>query len=186
MDICDPVGNKIEKDFLKRPKGKPVRKSHQSKLSWPIQKEPGKKRYAIWIRCLRECFNIQSEGRINYKFGKWLTENYHSQNTCSAYYHPTTQFGYIKNNSIKYYIPQIIRSSCITFNKVISHCANEISMDCIPAISQDIQHNNCVIRYNNNITRNNNKSDQVDVNIIEKWQQPCLSKSGKMNQDYLL
>ena len=134
VDICDPMGTKIEKVFLKRPNGTFLYKSHQSILQWPIQDEPGPRGFALWKKCLKECFNMQSNGCITHCFGKWIPENYHLQNKCSTYYQPSTQQGYIRDNdTFKYYTSMATRSASITCNRLLATTIAILPNDCIPA-----------------------------------------------------
>ena len=101
---------------------------------------PGKKGFAIWLKCLKEFFNMQSNKQrvhsIN-QFGKWIPEYYQLQNKCHAHYQePLTQHAFRKDNDSFLYFTYIAnRSACITCNRNLSYQITSLPKNCFPAES---------------------------------------------------
>ena len=111
-------------------------------MNWPVQQEPGMKGFAIWIKCLKECFNMQTSGGITHRLGKWLPGSYHSQNKCNAYYQPSTGLAFIDDlYLVLAFSPISTGTGNILCNKNDSTLVDTIPTDCIPAV---IQHHNAI------------------------------------------
>jgi hypothetical protein len=72
-ELCNPEGACIQSCFFKNRQQSQYPRVNSSKLQWPQQGMPGKRGFSLWLKCLRSCFNMDHNGRINYRFGTWAS-----------------------------------------------------------------------------------------------------------------
>lgn len=123
--------------FLKNKHNDICNKLHTSKLQWPIQGKPGKKGFALWVKCFQKCFNVHLSGRLYYQFGNWCDDITNNTNDWKTYYHPPTSFIFIKTkDSYQQYTATKVRSSSASYNTDIGTMFFPIlPNNCIPAES---------------------------------------------------
>jgi hypothetical protein len=135
-EICNPEGTRIQQCFLTKPYRGTFNKDNPSNLRWPSQREPGKKGFALWLKCLQVCFQHYNKGRINYNFGPWFDiTTIRLVNDRAFYYQPITGFLFSKQDSGYLYGESISKGK--TFARYIAHnpgfMAHTLPTDCIPA-----------------------------------------------------
>ena len=99
-DLMSPGQSKGQSVFLKNKHNDIGNKLCTSRLNWPIQGNPSKKGFTLWVKCLLECFNVQKSGQIYYQLGNWIDEIANNTNLWNTYYHPATSFIFIKKTRL--------------------------------------------------------------------------------------
>jgi hypothetical protein len=135
-ELCNPEGTRIQQCFLNKPHRGKFNKENPSNLRWPSQREPGKRGFALWLKCLRLCFQHHNNGRINHNFGSWVdTNTIRIINEWQFYYQPISGFLFSKQD--QGYLYREATSKGKTFARYIAHnpgfMTSALPTDCIPA-----------------------------------------------------
>jgi hypothetical protein len=136
VELCNPEGNRIQPCFLTKPSGRIVTKENPTNLRWPIQREPGKRGFALWLKCINTCFQPYNKGRINHQFGRWMSsEEIQKVNEWKFYYQPSTDFLFSKQDGG--YLCGQAKSKGKNSARYIAHepgfMRSILPSDCIPA-----------------------------------------------------
>jgi hypothetical protein len=135
-EICIPEGTCIQTCFFKMPSSSHTPRVNSSKLQWPQQGMPSKRGFSIWLKCLQSLFNMTTNGRINHKFGKWLsTETLIQNNDWLFYIQPSSGLLFTKkndDNNYLYTIATTTRKNYVIYNSEGKrHLIDHIPNDCI-------------------------------------------------------
>lgn len=147
---CNPEGNKIDNYYINRSIGKDDQPENVSTLRWPLQMKPGPKGFLLWKKCLKDCFNMQTNGTINYNLGNWKNSDITILSRKLPYYYhlSTSMLFYPEDDAYISVVPDTVRKSTIhlTFRSQ-RYTHDTLPLDCIPASITSVRDKNLTVQF---------------------------------------
>lgn len=172
-DILNPEQTKILQVFRTQPKGKLMNRMHSSKLNWPNQTEPGVKGFKIWIKCLKACFNMQSNGNIYYQMGDWHLETLHNNNEWKYYYNSPLESVFVCTDDQIFQYPMISkRCTSAVFNmNIVPMIHPSLPDNCIPTEITSRADGMFMARFSKNKLISQMDSNIIHLKAMEKMEE---------------
>lgn len=151
----------ILKEFRTQPKGELIR-PHVLQLNWPNQSEPGIKGFKVWMKCLKACFNMQSNGNIYHKMGDWNLETVHS----------TNEWKYTEDQFNQYPIITKQCTSAVVDMNVVPMIYPSLPDHCIPTTITKRSNGLSIARFSKNKVITQAESNVIHLKTLEnreKW-----------------
>jgi hypothetical protein len=138
-DICDASENRIQAAYLTQKRDNATLANNNTTLNWPNQEIPGDKGFKLWIRCLKQCFGLDTRNRlITHKIGYWLPNIHNKYNKWDSYFDLDANETYIHDDSIIYSWKNntIGRNKATNSNVTERNVEGHIPSKCIPATTR--------------------------------------------------